>query len=175
MAELKLVIQGAPVTKKNNGRIVCAKGVYHILPSKAYMEYMEKAVEQLRPQYKDKGYRPIDIPVNVKAVYYVGTRRKVDISNLTNALHDILQDAEVIKDDCRDVIACTDGSRVYWDRDNPRTEITITPYTEEGGYYNFAEAVARERKAPNYELSKSLIEMGVLMQDEDTELEVELD
>ena len=29
-------------------------------------------------------------------------------------------------DDNRNIIASTDGSRVYWDKTNPRVEITIT-------------------------------------------------
>ena len=73
----------------------------------------------------------IDYPVNVKAVFYMPTRRKVDISNLNSAIHDILVDARVISDDNRDVVAATDESRVYYDKNNPRVEITITPIDEE--------------------------------------------
>ena len=73
----------------------------------------------------------IDCPVNIKAVFYMPTRRKVDISNLNSAIHDILVDARVISDDNRDVVAATDESRVYYDKNHPRVEITITPIDEE--------------------------------------------
>lgn len=33
---------------------------------------------------------------------------------------------KVIEDDCRDIVASTDGSSVLYDKQNPRTEITIT-------------------------------------------------
>jgi hypothetical protein len=37
-----------------------------------------------------------------------------------------LVDAQVIKDDNSSIVASHDGSRVEYDRDNPRVEITIT-------------------------------------------------
>ena len=64
--------------------------------------------------------------VNVKCVYYMPTRRKVDLSNLIEASLDILVRAGVLEDDNCDVAAAHDGSRVYYDKENPRAEITIT-------------------------------------------------
>lgn len=60
------------------------------------------------------------------------TRRRVDKSNLEAAAHDVLVKYGVLADDNRDIIASTDGSRVYYDKENPRAEITIEPY--EGEY-----------------------------------------
>ena len=54
------------------------------------------------------------------------TRRPIDLTNLNEAIHDILVKAKVLMDDNRNIIASTDGSRVYWDKTNPRVEITIT-------------------------------------------------
>ena len=53
------------------------------------------------------------------------TRRRVDLTNLLEALDDMLVKANVIKDDCRDIVVSHDGSRVYWDKDNPRIEVEI--------------------------------------------------
>ena len=33
----------------------------------------------------------------------------------------------LLADDNRDIIAGTDGSRVYYDKENPRTEVEIAP------------------------------------------------
>ena len=58
---------------------------------------------------------------------------KVDIANLHSALHDILVAAGVLKDDSSlhpRIVAGTDGSRVYVDAKNPRTEVTITSMEE---------------------------------------------
>ena len=68
----------------------------------------------------------IDYPVNVKAIYYMPTRRVVDITNLHSALHDVLVKAGVLQDDNSRIVVSTDGSRVRYDKDNPRTEVEIT-------------------------------------------------
>ena len=47
------------------------------------------------------------------------------MTNLLEALDDMLVKAEVLEDDCRDIVASHDGSRVYWDKHNPRIEIEI--------------------------------------------------
>ena len=90
------------------------------IPSKPYERY-EKAALWCLP----KGVA-IDYPVNVKAIYYMDTHRIVDITGLHQALHDILVKGGVLKDDNSRIVASTDGSRVRYDKDNPRTEIEIT-------------------------------------------------
>ena len=47
------------------------------------------------------------------------------------AIHDILVKYGVLDDDNRDVIASTDGTRTYYDRQNPRAEVIIEPFTED--------------------------------------------
>jgi Holliday junction resolvase RusA-like endonuclease len=102
--------------------MIAAKcGKPRLLPSKAYTQYE-----------KDAGYflahkrEYINIPVNVKCVYYMPTRRRVDLTNLLSATDDVLVHYGVLADDNRDIIAGHDGSAVLLDKDNPRTEITIT-------------------------------------------------
>lgn len=53
-------------------------------------------------------------------------RRLCDLSNLEEATHDVLVRCGILADDNRDIIATTDGSMVLYDKDHPRTEITIT-------------------------------------------------
>ena len=108
-----------PVTKKNSQRIIINRGKPMILPSKAYKEYEHDALYFLKPL-------EIDYPVNVKAVYYMPTKRRVDLTNLHEALHDVLVKAGTLTDDNSNIIVSTDGSRVMYDKDNPRTEIEIT-------------------------------------------------
>lgn len=112
-----------PRTKKNSSRIVRGR----LLPSAAYEQYEKDCMVYLRPCPVRE---PITYPVNVKALYYLkpfknGKHRKVDISNLHSALHDVLVEYGVLADDKSDIVAGTDGSRVRWDADNPRTEVTI--------------------------------------------------
>lgn len=122
------IIKGDPVTKKNSGRIVRYGQRAAIRPSKQYEAYSKDAIKQLQAQKRPS--EPLSEPITVKTTYYMRTRRRVDIANLLNATHDILQDAGIIADDCRDIIASVDGSRVYYDKENPRAEITILPYKE---------------------------------------------
>lgn len=59
------------------------------------------------------------------------TRRRVDLTNLTQAADDILVESGFFTDDCSAVIAAHDGSRVLYDKVNPRTEVTISALCEE--------------------------------------------
>ena len=122
--ELKYIISLSPISKKNSQQILTNSKTKRpfIMPSKQYKAYEEKAAWFLRPRPP----RPISCPVNVKCVFYMPTRRRVDKSNLEEAAHDVLVYAGILADDNRDIIAATDGSRVLYDKDNPRTEITIT-------------------------------------------------
>ena len=68
----------------------------------------------------------ISRPINIKAIYYMPTRRVVDITNLHSALHDVLVHYQVIEDDNCKIVVSTDGSRVRYSKENPRTEVEIT-------------------------------------------------
>lgn len=124
---MKIVLLGDPRTKKNSQRLVPFGGRMIPLTSKAYSEYERACLAQITGD-KRKG---IDCPVNVQAVYFMGTRRKVDLVNLLEATDDILTAAGVILDDHSGIVAGHDGSRVRYDKDNPRTEIDITWIREE--------------------------------------------
>ena len=117
------IIDGAPVTKKNSQRIAINRvtGKPFILQSQNYKEFEERAGYYLRPRPD----APINIPVNVRYVFYMPSRRRVDLSNLISAMDDILVKHKIVADDNRNIIAAHDGSRVYCGKDNPRTEILI--------------------------------------------------
>lgn len=110
-----------PVTKKNSPRIVKGKGWPMVLPSKQYQDYEKSALKILRGRHE-----PIADPVQVTATFYMKTRRTVDLTNLLEALDDVLVKAGILRDDNCAIIVSHDGSRVRYDRNNPRTEVTIT-------------------------------------------------
>ena len=124
---LRIVIPLAPITKKNSQRIIQrympskGKTVPVPIPSQKYVEY-EKACGWYLNTHSGLN---IEYPVNVKALYYMPTRRRVDLTNLHEALHDILVKYKVLADDNCKIIVATDGSRVLYDKDNPRTEVYI--------------------------------------------------
>ena len=119
---MKIVIPINPITKKNSQQIVYNKAVNRsfIIPSKQFREYELNCGLYL--MYAKKG---IDYPVNVKCVYYMKTKRKVDLVNLQEATLDVLVKYGVIKDDNSNIVVSMDGSRVDYDAKNPRTEIWI--------------------------------------------------
>lgn len=117
---MNIIIPIAPTTKKNSNQIVKAKGRYMIIPSAKYKKY-EKECGQYMPTIE-----PIDEPCNVQCVYYMPTRRRVDLSNLLSCTLDVLVKYKVLADDNSNIVATMDGSRVDYDKENPRTEITIT-------------------------------------------------
>lgn len=117
---IKIVIPLNPVTKKNSLRVVrTAYGKPRVLPSEQFERYEKDALKLLPKR------RTIDYPVNVRALFYMKTRRKVDLTNLLEALDDVLVKARIIDDDNSRLIVSHDGSRVLHDKTNPRTEVTI--------------------------------------------------
>ena len=120
---MRYVILLPPVTKKNHSRIVTNRttGKPLLIPSKAYKEYEQGSLWFLRPAPN----RPVSGAVNVKCLFYMPTKRRVDLPNLLNAIDDILVKAGILEDDNYKIIASHDGSRVYVDKENPRTEIEI--------------------------------------------------
>ena len=127
---LTIDVPGVARTKKNSSRIinrkVNGKLIPMVIPSKAFTEYQELCGWHIRP----KGIK-IDYPVNVKCLFYMPNRRRVDLVNLLESICDILVHYEVLKDDDCKIVVGHDGSRVLLDRENPRTKIVIEAVDEE--------------------------------------------
>ena len=122
------MIPGPPITKKNSQQICRGRGGRpFIKQSRKYIDYEVTASYFLSPKPHD----PIDYPVEISCVYYMPTKRRVDLSNLLAATHDVLVKYFILADDNRDIVASVDGSRVRYDKDNPRVEIRISPLEED--------------------------------------------
>ena len=96
----------------------------------ANTEYTAKAARYLVPKPKE----PISCEIRIVYRIYTETKRKVDDLNLFASLDDLLVKEKIIKDDNRNIIRCRDGSRVYYDKQNPRAEIYIYDYREVEDY-----------------------------------------
>lgn len=118
---MKIVIPIEPRTKKNHQRIIKVHGKPIIVPSKQYKDYEKACMEYI----EESDRKQIDYPVNVKCEFYMGTRRKCDLNNLLEAVTDVLTLAGVVADDNYTIIQSHDGSRVFYDKEFPRTVITI--------------------------------------------------
>lgn len=118
----KAMIPLNPRTKKNSQQIMInhKTGKPFVMQSSKYKEYEKNAGWFLK-----KLPKPINEPVNVKCVFYRETKIRCDLSNLLEAAMDILVEYGILADDNFNIITGFDGSRVYVDKDKPRTEITI--------------------------------------------------
>ena len=100
-----------PKTKKNHQQIMRNKktGKPFVMPSKEYKEYIRQAHYFLRPLQ-------IDFPVNIKCLFYLGTRRKCDLTNLLEAVDDLMVAKGTVVDDNYTIRVGHDGSRVLYDK-----------------------------------------------------------
>lgn len=119
---IRFTIPLTPISKKNSQQILInrATGRPFIMPSKQYKQYEKDAMN-----FIPKGMEAIDYPVNVRCVFYMPTRRKVDLTNLLEAIDDIMVRAGVLQDDHSGIVVAHDGSRVLYDKEHPRTEVEI--------------------------------------------------
>lgn len=119
---IKFTIPLPPITKKNHQQIVRPNGMNRpiVIPSKQYKQYEKDAA-----YFIPKG-QVITVPVNVKCIFYMPTRRKCDLTNLLEAIDDIMVRCGLLADDNYTIVHSHDGSRVMYSKDNPRTEVEIT-------------------------------------------------
>lgn len=127
---MKFTIKVPPRTKKNHSQICKSGNRYFLRPSKQYLAYEAAAGKYITDLIRTQAIG-MQLPVNVKATFYMDTLRRVDLVNLEQALLDILVKYKVLLDDNNTVVASMDGSRVMYDKENPRTVVEITEYTPE--------------------------------------------
>lgn len=110
-----------PRTKKNSQVIAKRNGRTFLVQSKLYRQYEKDCLKLLEAPEK-----PIDEPINLQCKFFMQSRRRVDLTNLLSAINDILVKAKVLQDDNHNIVYSMDGSRVFYDKEHPRTEIEIT-------------------------------------------------
>ena len=118
---IKFTIQVAPITKKNHQQIIrnSKTGNLMVIQSKQYIQY-ERDARWFMPHIDT-----IEEPVNVQAVFYMPTRRRVDLVNLQEALLDVLVKYGILADDNSQIVHSMDGSYVDYSKERPRTEVEI--------------------------------------------------
>ncbi len=148
---LRLVIPGAPRTKKTSNRIVrIGRGenaFNKILPSEAYENWFKQSISLIVPPLRVWARQNrVDLPIRgqvwVEAIFYAENANVGDLTGYEQGLADFLQSprmskktgtltrdgAGIIDDDKQ--IASWDGSRVRIDRLEPRIEVTIRPFQD---------------------------------------------
>lgn len=123
----RYTIHGDPPSKKNSMR----KTRRGLIPNKKYCNWRNEAEAQIR----EAGLRPVKCnpPFNIAFLIFRKNRRggPGDVNNYTHAPQDILVTEGIIPEDNRDIVYSIDGSRIFFDKEDPRIEIIIT-VTKEG-------------------------------------------
>ena len=122
---MKIIIDLPPITKKNSQQIFVngRTGKRFVAPSQKFKEYQNNAGFFI----KRAGAYSGEYPVNITCLFYMPTKRRVDLVNLLESIDDVLTHYGVIVDDSSKYIGAHDFSRVLYDKEHPRTEIYILP------------------------------------------------
>lgn len=120
----RLMIMGAPRTKKNHGTRLKIGGQVKTVPSAAWRAWRDEALKQI-----PAGMLP-DAPYNCAALFY-RDRAAGDAVGYFQGLADVLQEAGVVSDD--KWLLAWDGSRLMKDATNPRVELMISALTPTEG------------------------------------------
>lgn len=120
---LRLTIPGKPRTKKNSSRIT-GRGTHpRLLPSKAWQEWADAVVPQIKAWRERQGLQPIAVDVNCAALFYRDALRG-DAVGYYQGLADVLEHAGIVIND--KWIVSWDGSRLKKDASRPRVELVLT-------------------------------------------------
>ena len=120
---IKFTILGDPRTKKNSMQIVKHGSRYSLVQNARYKAYEREFIRQAL----SLGVygKCLSMPLEITCKYYRETKRRVDLTNLLACTDDCLTKAKIIDDDNYKIVVSHDGSRVYFDKENPRVEIEI--------------------------------------------------
>lgn len=128
-----MTLPGNPVTKKNSQRILKngRTGAHFVAPSSNFVYYQNCCLIYLR-RCSGIPEKPIDYKVNVRCLYFMETRHRVDLLNLLESTMDILVKARILADDNSTIVAGHDGSRVILGCGKPgRVDIYIEELKDE--------------------------------------------
>ena len=111
-------------SKKNNQRIVFNQRTKRpmILQNELYLTFEKEFGIYIN---KYKGIM-INQPINLKCTIYTGNRRRKDLTNLMNAIQDILVKYQVIEDDNYNIVHSIDGSQIIYRKNEPEIIIEIS-------------------------------------------------
>lgn len=100
-------------SKKNSQQIIFNPKTHKpmIIQSKLYNQF-EKECGYFLNKYKLN----IDYPIGLKCTFIVPDKRKRDLTNLENAIADILVKYKIIQDDNYNIIDNWDGSRIIYQK-----------------------------------------------------------
>lgn len=119
---MEIIITGRPVVKKNTRRIFNHGGKIFNIPSKAYENWSNGAILEVRSQAKGKKFTSY---VELYCSFYLMGKYHVDVDNLISSVCDILTDSGIITDD--DLVVKVTGEK-FGGCNGWSTKVTIKEY-----------------------------------------------
>lgn len=115
---------------KKNSRIVLRNGKN--IPNQKYQEWELFARVSILNNKKNNPLpeKPIESPVILKLEFAHGDLKRRDSDNQTSSILDLLQDVEILKDDCWKIVRKIEVINRY-NKDKPFCRISIFDYKEE--------------------------------------------
>lgn len=125
---MRIVIPLLCRSKKNSEQIIVNPRTNKpmIIQSKYYRQFERDCGIFLKRYAKH-----INTPVNLKCLFIVPDKRKRDLTNLENALADIMIKYGVIEDDNYNIVAGWDGSRIIYEKGKEEIIIEIEEITND--------------------------------------------
>ena len=125
---LKIEIPLLCRSKKNSQQLFKNKktGKMFVVQSDLYKQFEHDCFYFL-PRLKE----PINKPVNLKCTFIVPDRRKRDLTNLENAIADILVHYKILEDDNYNIIQSWDGSRIIYEKGIAKIIVEIEEVKED--------------------------------------------
>ena len=122
---MRIIIPLKTPSKKNSQQLIFANGKPRIIQSNNYLQFERDCAYFLKRYAKH-----IEYPVTLKCTFYVPDRRKRDLTNLLNAIQDVLVKYDVIADDNYNIVESVDGSRIIYRKGKSETIVEITKIEE---------------------------------------------
>lgn len=124
---LKIIIPLLCRSKKNSQQMIWHRKAKRplLVQSNLYLQFEKDCGIFLRRYAKH-----IDYPINLKCTFYVPNRTKRDLTNLLNAIQDILVKYDVLADDNYNIVSSLDGSRIIYEKGREETIIEIEDIKE---------------------------------------------
>lgn len=112
--------------KKNSQQIIFNNKTKKpmIIQSEQYREF-EKVCALYMIPIANRINKPINYPINLKCTFYFPDKRVRDLTNLENAIADILVKYKILEDDNYKIIQGWDGTRAYYEKGREETIIEI--------------------------------------------------
>lgn len=121
--KLQFWLDVIPRTKKNSQQIHVNSrtGKPFVSQSPAYKQFAKECAVLIPKKYRVN----LNVPCRVQTIFYMPTKRRVDLNNLLSAIHDVLVENHVIEDDNCKIVQNVDGSRVMYEQGKVGIDVLI--------------------------------------------------